>query len=730
MKLERAFVLSVYLLATIAMGALGMAEGTPAVILAAFAFPALAYVRAERLGKRMGRAPTNLLGLLALLFTPIDYAAFSGDVMLAIAHLLMAVQVVKLFGPKRPRDYLQVFAISLMHVGVAAVMTIDLSFSVSFVLYTMVGTWTLVLFCLVRETRRGAPEELGRVRIGRRAPAAAAALTVGMLAMVTLTFLVFPRFSAVLLRIQRQSEPTRVSGFSSEIGLTDISSIKENDAKVMQVIVEERGAGFPVFPRWRGLAFDRYVTGRWSRSWGAAARGSVIRDVPRAQGTAGDARWTLIDGEAPTAGTGERSVYSVTLAPTGADVLFAAPRPHRVAFLSAERPSFLRFTPGDSVRAVGVLAADIRYRVESIPPSLGAAQRAGVVPGGRVGDVDYVTLGGSGVDTDRLRALADQIVDDAGARSPFAHAAALENHLRLGYGYSLDLTPPPSGVDPVEHFLFEAREGHCELFASAFVLMARTLGIPARLVNGFTAGEWNDIGEFWQVRQKHAHAWTEIHLDGVGWIPFDPTPDAGFPDEASGFLTSASRLVDYLRLRWLNHVVGYSLADQMGFADRLRRETRGLGQKSRLFSRDLLQRIPRVGRRAAALGGAVALVLLGLGALAWAAGRRRLAARAAAADPPGSSLYRELRKVLSSLGYEATPSETPRELAKRSRELGAGPGLVVDAFYAMRYGGESLSPDQLAQTRAAISALEALASARRADPDARARRGLIASPKP
>ena len=91
-------------------------------------------------------------------------------------------------------------------------------------------------------------------------------------------------------------------------------------------------------------------------------------------------------------------------------------------------------------------------------------------------------------------------------------------------------------MNPVSDFLFESKAGHCEFFASAMVLLLRSVNMPARYVNGFRSGEWNDIGQYYLVRHKDAHSWVEAFFYPIGWYPFDPTPQ-GF-EEPPGFFVA------------------------------------------------------------------------------------------------------------------------------------------------------------------------------------------------
>ena len=110
--------------------------------------------------------------------------------------------------------------------------------------------------------------------------------------------------------------------------------------------------------------------------------------------------------------------------------------------------------------------------------------------------------------------------------------AAITRALRDKHGYTLEPSPPPPGVDPVESFLLGERAGHCELFASAAVLLLRVRGVPARYVTGFRGGEWNSVGGYVAVRDDRAHAWAEAFVPDVGWVRVDATPPGPAPPRA------------------------------------------------------------------------------------------------------------------------------------------------------------------------------------------------------
>lgn len=122
----------------------------------------------------------------------------------------------------------------------------------------------------------------------------------------------------------------------------------------------------------------------------------------------------------------------------------------------------------------------------------------------------------------RVKQKAQELI--AGRSKPWEQASALCAFLQQNYEYNLDVPFYPEGIDTVDHFLFEAREGYCEQFASALCVMARSVGIPARYVTGYLPGTYNPLSGFYEIKANDAHAWVEIFIPESGWTVFDPVP--------------------------------------------------------------------------------------------------------------------------------------------------------------------------------------------------------------
>lgn len=129
----------------------------------------------------------------------------------------------------------------------------------------------------------------------------------------------------------------------------------------------------------------------------------------------------------------------------------------------------------------------------------------------------------------------------------FIKAMLLKEYLEKNYRYDLNIPYFPENADMVDYFLFEIKRGFCEHFASAYVVLCRAVGIPARLVTGYTEGDYNEFTGYYEIKEKHGHAWAEVYINGIGWMTVDPTPGFEEPLAKKSLLEKiAERVVDYL----------------------------------------------------------------------------------------------------------------------------------------------------------------------------------------
>lgn len=139
--------------------------------------------------------------------------------------------------------------------------------------------------------------------------------------------------------------------------------------------------------------------------------------------------------------------------------------------------------------------------------------------------------------TPRVRDLATRLA--RGQTNPYDVAATLERYLRTTYGYATVINTPPANRDVVDYFLFDAKQGYCEYFATAMAVLLRADNIPARIVTGYLPGVRQADGTF-LTRENQAHAWVEVWFPQYGWIMFDPTPRPDVPPLQRGVPPAAA----------------------------------------------------------------------------------------------------------------------------------------------------------------------------------------------
>jgi hypothetical protein len=212
--------------------------------------------------------------------------------------------------------------------------------------------------------------------------------------------------------------------------------------------------------------------------------------------------------------------------------------------------------PHDSVYLSFSPTSRIQYRVDSRLATVSTSE----LKAGALAYPDWIrdTYLQRPPDDQRIVGLAGEVTQNT--LTVYEKAKAIEAHLRTGYRYSLDVKST-SGRSPIDDFLFGQKTGYCEHFATAMVLMLRSLEIPSRLVTGFLRGEWNEYGGYYIVRQRDAHAWVEVYFPESGWVTFDPTPPS-LPD-IMGWTMAVSHYLDSLRIRWERYIINYSSLDQV-----------------------------------------------------------------------------------------------------------------------------------------------------------------------
>ncbi|MGW0482337.1 transglutaminase family protein [Nonomuraea sp. NPDC003214] len=163
-------------------------------------------------------------------------------------------------------------------------------------------------------------------------------------------------------------------------------------------------------------------------------------------------------------------------------------------------------------------AAGLEYQVLSGEPQVTAEVLDSLPPGGEAADPRYLQLPENL--PEEIRELARQ--ETRGAETGYQRAVKLQQFFTRTGGFVYSLETQGHSNSALQDFLLASRAGYCEQFAASMALLARVVGIPSRVAIGYTGG--TQIGGQWTVATNDSHAWPELYFEGVGWLPFEPTP--------------------------------------------------------------------------------------------------------------------------------------------------------------------------------------------------------------
>jgi transglutaminase-like putative cysteine protease len=484
------------------------------------------------------------------------------------------------------------------------------------------------------------------------------------LPLTAVLFVLFPRLDNPLWGLPRDAF-TQGTGLSNSMAPGGINRLLQSQAIAFRV----RFAGPPPDNAqlyWRGPVFGGFDGRTWSPLTQrlAAAPPLVVNADPA----------SAVE-------------YTVTLEPSHRDWLFMLEMPARVPDDAELQP---RLTSQGQLLAARPIVSRARYDARSFTSfafglnetALSLQDWLALPPGYNPRTLQFAA---------DLRARLPVPPDSADPRAGDAQRVqAVLEHFRNG-GFRYTLEPPLLGRDSVDEFLFDARLGYCEHFASAFVVLMRALDVPARVVTGYQGGELNPVDGFMTVRQSDAHAWAEVWLAGRGWVRVDPTSvvaplriEQGQRELArqtgAGPLFSVGadavwvRAIRQLRLNWEaaenawnQWVISYSAQRQMSLLDDL-----GLTPDWRVLGTLL------------ALAVSVVATVLAVVSL-----RHRVK------RDPLAELESSFRSRLERGGVQCAPSDGLRALARRlAAELApasrAEASAILAALERMRYGRDSV----------------------------------------
>jgi len=629
-------------------------------------------------------------------------AVVTGDFLGVGAQFLVWLTVAKAYNRRAARDWQQLYLLSFLMLVAGSVLNADLTYGVCFLGFVIAATWALTLFHLRREmednllVKHAADRASERVEVrrildskrivGGRFFLGTGLLSLGVFLASAAAFLALPRVGFGFFLKNRGG--LTLTGFSESVKLGGHGVLKSDDTVVMRVELESIRGNRDAQPlHWRGIAFDKY----WSVTAEAPFTNDTV-DYPHTGSERHTLAWMNARPTLPDRIEEVATRQEVWLEPLDSDVMFGASNPRVFeGSQTVRRPSQkpmhneeLRLAHSQTVhysvwsQIDPPPAVELRAAANALPPQL---QRSYAV---------YLQIPPE--ITARTRALAQTIT--ATQTNNYDKATAIVNWLDANTSYTLELKEP-GRQEPIDFFLFDRKQGHCEYYASAFAILARLNGIPTRQVNGFYGGEWNEYQGYVAVRAGDAHSWDEVYFPGKGWVTFDPTPpdrDDPLGRGGSGWRARMGRFMDTLRFQWTKWVIEYDLVAQLGLF-------RDLGSAIKKGAVSLKDLIVHHAWLLASIAGAIVIVVI-------VRRRRRretdpLAPSARARPRSRSAIaqaYHRVAKQLAKHGLAREPGVTPHEHASRlATPFAADVRELTDLYYAAEWGGRS---DAAAERRA------------------------------
>lgn len=655
-------------LAVVASGLLDM----PTAVLTGLALLARALMVSGLIDLELPERTALWATLAYVLFYPLDYFFLSREFIAATIHLVFFLSVLRILTAKTHRDYLYVELLALLEILGACVLSAQLNFLVFLGLFVLFALFTLAS----GELRRAAldpPKVIAAPRIPVRLTAFLTISSLTIFGIGAGLFFLLPRTARAAFQ---HLTPSRyhLPGFSSEVTLGQIGEIKLSNEPVLYIKMLSDFQ--PKDLKWRGSALQSFDGKRW---YNARFKDDQVIKV--------DGRFAGLVSKRPV--NTRRFHYEVRVKEIASDVLFFAGKPE---FLSIDTPQIIRSSTG-SYRAPMRPQSGFRYVGYSYMDTI-VFDRSLIEPMSEEDRIEYLRLPDR-VDS-RLPGLASELV--RGARTKEEEARAIEFRLQRNYSYTLQM-PDQEPPDPIAHFLFERRKGHCEYFASAMAVMLRIRGIPSRVVTGFQDSGEEPVNGWRIIRAADAHSWVEAYLPDHGWMVFDPTP--ADPSAANpGLLNRISHVWDAMEVFWSDWIISYDLERQIVLAARMQRTSRGAGSHwldklasgASWFQEDFLRRLKKQAIPLAVI--VITSILAGyFGPRLWreARGRWRMqrirSSTASAHD--ATVLYERMLALLRKRGIEKPVWLTPGEFAGIISDPGVA-SLVVEfteAYLELRYGG-------------------------------------------
>jgi transglutaminase-like putative cysteine protease len=463
------------------------------------------------------------LSLAIVIFT--FYRLDMQELVMQMLETLLMLLAIKLLEEKKVRDYMQIYAITLLLLSGSGLLSLNIAFFIFYLFLILLLTVAAILLTYYAQDHDLILPNNIIVKIVTKS------FLIPILA-IPLTFLMFvilPRTPYPLLNFLNRPDKAR-TGFTDQVRLGAVSDIQEDSTIVLRANMEKIDEKYLY---WRGIVLE-YFDGK---SWVSMKKQSAPRSFP--------VRFS-----------GKSIKQTIYLEPYGNAYLFSLDRPVFVAGQNVKRSHDFTYS------STGYIDTRLKYEAISV---LGDS-----IVDDYIDEAKYLQIPKNL--SPKIEKLAKDFVKDSHDKT----IQAIFNYLHSS-AFTYSLQGLPVSKNPLEDFLFETKSGNCEFFASALAVMLRVNGIPSRLVGGYRGAYYNDVGQYYLVPQKYAHAWVEAYVKPKGWVRLDPTPgmlnSPASLASVSGF-QKFTILMDTLNYYWYVFVINYNLEKQFSILLKLRSELR------------------------------------------------------------------------------------------------------------------------------------------------------------
>jgi len=640
----------------------------------------------------LGKRGTNswfweIASFLYLIFFFLDLILISHALAPALVHLFVFILINKLFNLQTSRDYYQLYLLTFLSILAASSLSVEIEMFYMIVLYIFSLVWNIVGITLFKEWSQDELTPTFPISLfGARYLLTIAGTSIATMAIAMAIFFILPRLQLGYFSHVKVGNIQHVSGFSQKVELGDIAEISNDQTVAMRVKVISPTPAPVESLYWRGISFDHYD----GKSWATTVAGT--RFLYQDSGNNfynvyynDDPKWLV-----------KQEFY---LEPLDTRVIFGMDRIIRL------HGPFGAITRDANQTLTGMSRAE-KYEVLSKlnPPSDARLGRANPSIPDHIRKY-YLQLP---YRSQNLQQLAQRV---AGSGRRIDQVRAIKNFLETNYTYTTENLPIDE-KDPISVFLFDRKAGHCEFFATSMAVMLRYVDVPARVVNGFLRGEYNELADFYVVRNTDAHTWVEVYFDG-SWYAFDPSPrSVAGADAGIDLMKYFWEVVESIKFFWDRYVLIFSAEDQINVLTSIRDQYEKLSEyyKSKKqgkggFGGQWSFTAIRKNRYALA----IVLSAFIIAAYALRLTLRRIRRKKTATTP--IVFYQKMLSLLESKGYPRALHITPHEFIKNvSKEVDAAfvkdMQYLTDLFYRSRYGHYAVSPEEARGVEASLQHLE------------------------